>query len=146
LDNSSGETLSLWSDQKNPDGVFQNLKFAYTLRDTSHYDELFDQNFTFVYRDYDRGVDVSWGKDEEMRTAYGLFQNVQQLDLKWNDVITSSFNSDSTEASISRGFNLTVIFNPSDIVHVDGYADLQLGRQLAQDPWTIVRWRDESNF
>jgi hypothetical protein len=147
LDDSSGETLSIWSDQKNPDGVFQNLKFAYMSRDTSDYGRLFDGNFIFLYPDYDRGgAEISWGRDEEMRTAHGLFQSVQRLDLVWNNIIdSSSIDSYITEASISRGFNLSVTFNAGDIVRVDGYASLQLGRQSAHDPWMIVRWHDDSN-
>jgi hypothetical protein len=47
---------------------------------------------------------------------------------------------------IKRGFNLTVTFNPSDIVYVDGYVNLTLERMKADDPWMIVRWDDESNF
>ena len=147
LDDSSGETSSLLSDQKNPDGVFQNLKYAYTFRDTTIYGQLFDGNFTFLYPDYDRGgAEISWGRDEEMRTAYGLFQSVQRLDLVWNNIIdSSSIDSYTTEASISRGFNLTVTFNASDIVSVNGYASLQLVRQGTQYPWMIVRWHDDSN-
>ena len=135
------------SDQKNPDGVFQNLKYAYTFRDTSIYGQLFDGNFTFLYPDYDRGgVEVSWGREEEMRSAHGLFLSVQRLDLVWNNIIdSSSIDSSTTEASISRGFNLTVTFKESDIERIDGYASLRLVRKGTQDPWMIVRWHDDSN-
>ncbi len=147
LDDSSGETSSLLSDQKNPDGVFQNFKYAYTFRDTSIYGQLINGNFIFLYPDYDRGgAEISWGRDEEMRTTYGLFQSVERLDLVWNNIIdSSSIDSYTTDASISRGFNLTVTFNASDIVRVDGYASLQLARQGTQYPWMIVRWHDDSN-
>jgi hypothetical protein len=146
LDESSDDTSKLLSDQKTPDGIFQNLKYAYTLRDTSIYGHLLDGNFTFVYHDYDRGVDVTWGRDEEMRATSGLFQNAQRLDILWNDVVTSSIDSTNTKAMVKRGFNLTVTFNPSDIIYVDGYANLTLARVQAQDPWMIIRWNDESNY
>jgi hypothetical protein len=147
LDDSSGEPSSVLSDQKNSDGVFQNLKYAYTFRDTSIYGQLFDGNFTFLYNDYDHGgVEISWGRFEEMQSAYGLFQSVQRLDLVWNNIIdSSSIDSYTTDASISRGFNLTVTFQASDIVRVDGYASFRLARQGAQYPWMIVRWHDDSN-
>jgi hypothetical protein len=148
LDDSFGETSSSWSDQKSPDGVFQNLKYAYNMsRDTSDYGKLFDGNFIFLYPDYERGgAEISWGRDDEMRSAYRLFKAVQHLDLVWKNIIdSSSIDSYITEASISRGFSLNVTFNASDIVSVDGYASLQLGRQHAQDPWMIVRWHDDSN-
>jgi hypothetical protein len=133
------------SDQKTPDGIFQNLKYAYTLRDTSIYGHLLDGNFIFVYHDYDRSVDVTWGRDEEMRTTWGLFQNAQRLDILWNDIVSSSVDSTNTKVMIKRGFNLTVTFNPSDILYVSGYANLTLERMRVQDPWMIVRWNDESN-
>jgi hypothetical protein len=146
LDESTDSTSKLLSDQKTPDGVFQNLKYSYTLRDTSIYGQLLDGNFTFVYHDYDRGVDVTWGRDEEMRTTAGLFQNAQRLDIVGNDVVSSSLDSTNTKAMVKRGFNLTVTFNPGDIIYVDGYANLTLQRAHAEDPWMIVRWNDESNY
>jgi hypothetical protein len=145
LDDSSDDTSKLLSDQKTTDGIFLNLKYAYTLRDTSIYGQLLDGNFTFIYHDYDRSVDVTWGRDEEMRTTSGLFQNAQRLDILWNDIVSSSIDSANTKAMIKRGFNLTVTFNPSDIVYVDGYANLTLARKQAQDAWMIIRWDDESN-
>jgi hypothetical protein len=145
LDESSGE-LSLF-DQKNLDGVFQIFQYAYNIRrDTMTYGQLIDGNFTFLYPDYDRGgAEISWGRDEEMRTEDGLFRSVQGLNLIWNNIIDQSFNSDSTSVSISRGFSLTVTFRADDIVRVDGYASFQLVRQGAGYPWMIVRWHDDSN-
>jgi hypothetical protein len=108
------------------------------------YGPLVDAQFIFVYRDYDLGVDQTWGRDEEMRSTYGLFQNAQKLDLIWNNVISTS--AESTTVNVVRGFNLTVVFNASDIEQISGYANLTLQRSSASSPWRIVRWRDESNF
>ena len=146
LDDSPDSSTKLFSDQKTTDGVFQNLKYAYTLRDTSIYGQLLDGNFTFVYHDYDRGVDVTWGREEEIRATAGLFQNAQRLDILWNDVVSSSVDSTNTKAMVKRGFNLTVTFNPGDIVYVDGYANLTLQRAQPDDRWMIIRWNDESNY
>ncbi|HXX64270.1 MAG TPA: hypothetical protein VEO56_10800 [Bacteroidota bacterium] len=126
------------------DGLFQCFQSAYSFRDTTVYGPLVDAQFVFSYRDYDLGVDETWGRDEEMRTTYGLFQNAQRLDLIWNAVVSTS--AESTSVNVVRGFTLTVVFNPSDIEEVDGYANLTLQRQRATDPWRIVYWRDESNF
>ena len=125
-------------------GVFQCFQTAYSTRDTTSYGQLLDATFTFVYRDYEKGIDVTWGRDEELRTTYGLFQNAQRLDLIWNNIVSSS--ADSTRVNVVRGFNLTITFNPSDIERVDGYANLTLERARNTDPWKIIRWRDESNF
>src|SRR3970282_819041 len=77
LDTSDEVDFSLIGDPTTVDGVFQNIRYAYTFRDTTIYGQLLAGDYSFVYRDYDRGVDVSWGRDEEMRTTHGLFQNVQ---------------------------------------------------------------------
>ncbi len=131
-------------DPKSIDGIFRCFQSAYTFRDTTLYGQLLDDNFTFVYRNYDLGVDVSWGREEDMRATYGLFQNAQKLDLIWNNVVSTT--SDSTRVTVVRGFNLTLVFNPSDIERVDGYANLTFERSRVTDPWKIVRWRDESNY
>lgn len=139
-------TNSILGDQTTIDGVFQNIKYAYTFRDTSIYGQLVNQDFTFIYRDYDRGVDVTWGRDEEMRTTFGLFQNVERLDLVWNNIASLSTDSSGMQANVMRNFNLTVTFNVSDIIRVDGYANFSLERPKSETPWKIVRWQDESNF
>jgi len=139
-------TNSILGDQTTIDGVFQNIQYAYTFRDTSIYGQLVNSDFTFIYRDYDRGVDVTWGRDDEMRTTNGLFQNVERLDLVWNNIASLSTDSSGTLASVTRNFDLTVTFNASDIVRVDGYANFSLERLQPQSPWKIQRWQDESNF
>ncbi|MBI4548561.1 MAG: hypothetical protein HY707_11300 [Ignavibacteriae bacterium] len=136
-----GETCS---DLTNTDNVFCVFRNAYTFKDTTLYGSVIASVFTFIYTDYDRGVDVTWGRDDEMRTTYGLFQSAQSLNLIWNNVLSSS--GDEIQQTIVRGFNLTVTFNPSDITHVDGYANITMARPTANDPWKIIRWRDESNF
>jgi hypothetical protein len=64
----------------------------------------------------------------------------------WNNVIALTTDTTNTFVSVSRNFNLTVTFNPSDILRVDGYASLTMTRPTPDDTWRIVRWRDESNF
>lgn len=146
FDESAAGSDSILGDLTTVDGVFQNIKYSYTFRDTTIYGQMINGNFNFVFRDYERGIDVSWGRDEEMRITHELFRNVQRLDLVWNNIIALSTDSTNTVATASRNFNLTVTFNPSDILRVDGYATLSLVRSASGEPWMIVRWRDESNF
>ncbi len=132
------------SDLTTIEGIFQNLQYSYTFKDTSIYGQLLSPDFIFTYRDYDLGADVSWGRDEEMIATYGLFNSSQRLDLIWNNVILSSV--DSTSASIVRSFNLNVTFNPTDVIRVDGRVSLALKRNSQTQKWSITRWIDESNF
>ena len=146
LDANLDQGSSILGDPATIDGIFQNMKYAYTFRDTTIYGQLINSDFSFVYTDYDRGVQVTWGRNEEMQTTRGLFQNVQRLDLVWNNIIALSTDSLNLHASVSRNFNLTVTFNPSDNPRIDGYATLALVRSDPQKPWQIVRWLDQSNF
>lgn len=141
LDVNLGSGGSLITDQKTIDGVFQNFQYAYSFRDTLIYSQLLNRDFTFSYRDYDLGADISWGRDEEMRVSSGMFQNTQRLDLTWNNII--SMTTDSTH--VVRSFNLTITFNPTDIIFIDGRANLTLEKDASMK-WRIKHWIDESNF
>lgn len=141
LDLNEGNSTSIISEQKTVDGVFQNFLYAYTFKDTSIYGELLEPDFTFSFRDYDLGVDVSWGRDDEMRVTQGLFSNSQELNLIWNNIV--SITDDST--NIVRSFNLTITFNPTDIILVDGRVRLTLNKG-DDNKWRIKTWIDESNF
>ncbi|MGA7161432.1 MAG: hypothetical protein WBZ48_10545 [Bacteroidota bacterium] len=146
LDNSSQANGSVLGDQKTIDGVFQNFKEAYLFKDTTIYGQLLAPDFVFVYIDYDIGADVSWGRDDDMRTTNGLFQNAQSLDLVWNGSVPVDGDTADATINVTRNFNLTVTFSPTDIVNIDGYASLTLSRASTNDEWRIVRWNDESNY
>lgn len=132
------------SDQKDIAGVFQNFQYAYTFKDTTIYGGLLANDFTFTFRDYDKGFDVSWGRDEEMRTTYGLFETAQRLELIWNNIVLST--EDSLFANVIRSFNLTITFNATDVVRVDGRVNLSLQKDINTKKWKINSWIDESNF
>lgn len=132
------------SDLTTIEGVFQNFQYSYTFKDTLTYGELLAGDFVFTYRDYEQGFDVSWGRDEEMITTNGLFQNAQRLDLIWNNIVLST--EDSSTANIVRSFNLNITFNPTDVVRVDGRVNLSMRKSIETNKWQITRWIDESNF
>jgi hypothetical protein len=146
LDDSMGPDDSVLGDPRTIGGVFDNIRYSYTFKDTTIYGQLMHQDYAFVYRDYERGVDVTWGRTEEMRITYELFRNVQRLDLVWNNIVALSIDSSNTGSVVSRNFNLTLTFNPTDVIRVDGFAVLTLRRNTPQENWQIMRWRDESNF
>ena len=132
------------SDLKTIEGIFQNFQYSYSFKDTLIYGELISSDFIFTYRDYDQGFDVSWARDEDLRTTNGLFKNVERLDLIWNNIVLSTV--DSLNATIVRSFNLNITFNPTDVVRVDGRVNLSLRKNPDTQKWQITRWVDESNF
>ena len=108
------------------------------------YGELIAQDFIFTFHNYDQGFDVSWSRDEEMKTTDGLFRNSQRLDLIWNNIVLSTI--DTVYANITRSFNLNITFNPTDVVRLDGRVNLSLRKNDETKKWQITRWIDESNF
>lgn len=144
LDLNDFGSSSILSDQKTVEGLLHNFRQSYLFKDTTVYGKLFSPDFIFIFRDYEKNTDVFWSRDEEMRTTYGLFQNSQRFDLTWNQTISS--HEDSLLMQLTKSFNLTVTFNPNDVVRINGYANFTLARNSMDGEWHILRWRDESNF
>ena len=49
-------------------------------------------------------------------------------------------------ANIVRGFNLTVTFNPTDVIRIDGRVNLNFKKASVSGNWQLLSWKDESNF
>lgn len=142
IDNSIPDD-NIISDQKTIEGLFQNFKYAYTFKDTSIYGQTLSQDFVFTYFDYDLGLDVSWDRATDMRTTEGLFTNSQDLRLIWNNIVFQE--GDSLNADVKRGFNLTITFNPNDVLNFYGFVDMNLTRATIDDKWKIRLWKDLTN-
>ncbi len=142
--NTTGSNGGMLNSQETIDGVFENFSYAYIFKDTLVYGNLFTPDFVFIYRNYDKGTDETWGRDQEMLTTYRLFQASQSLDLVWNEILINV--GDSLVRDVSRSFNLTITFNPSDIIRISGIANLRLKRSTDDGKWRIQIWRDESNY
>ncbi|MGQ9819128.1 MAG: hypothetical protein ACUVQ1_04300 [Candidatus Kapaibacteriales bacterium] len=140
IDNSA----PILSDQSTIEGVFQNFRYAYVFEDTLVYSRLLDDNFSFVYRNYDLGVDVSWGKEQDLKATYGLFQSASNIELIWSE--SYLMIGDTNETNIQRGFSLTIVFSPNDIVRLQGKANFKLLYDKNKSIWRIVYWRDETYF
>jgi hypothetical protein len=134
---------NILSDQKTIDGVFQNFKYAYTFKDTAIYGQLLRDDFVFTYFDYDLGVEVSWDRPTDMKTTNGLFVNTQDLNLIWNNIVFEE--GDSLLMDVKRSFNLTITFNPNDIINFYGFVDMTLQRPTPTDVWKIKKWKDLTN-
>jgi hypothetical protein len=129
-------------------GFFEIFREAYQFKDTTVYGRLLAPNFVFSYRNYDRGLDLEWGRDEEMQATGSLFASSEALDLLWGAILDSirDPSGNDTTYDITRAFSLNITLNSSEILHTDGRATFKLRRQSKNDPWQAIRWRDESNF
>jgi hypothetical protein len=139
----SGGNENILSDQKTIEGLFQNFKYSYTFKDTTIYGQLLTDDFVFTYFDYDLGVEVSWDRPTDMKTTNGLFLNTQSLNLIWNNIVFQE--GDSVFVDVKRSFNLTITFNPNDIINFYGFVDLTLMRPSTADIWRIKKWKDLTN-
>ncbi|MCS7013503.1 MAG: hypothetical protein NZM05_07725 [Chloroherpetonaceae bacterium] len=131
-------------DQRTLDGFFRNFEFAYLTKDTALYSQLLDERFTFVYRDFDNGIDVVWPREVELVTTLGLFRSTEILDLRWNTIVFQEGSAVQTQ--VVRSFRLRVGFRASEVFEITGNANFTLVRRDTAAVWKLSRWRDESNF
>ncbi len=132
------------ADQRTVEGLFENFRYSYIFKDTLVYGRLLADNFTFTYHNYEKNIDVSWGRTEDMIATAGLFNAAQSLDLIWNQVVISL--GDSLRLNITRGFTLNITFDPTYGEEIVGRVNLTIKRAHADSIWQIERWIDESNF
>lgn len=138
------DASAILGDQTTVEGVYENFRYSYIFKDTSVYGRLLADDFNFVYHNYDRDLPMSWSRDEDVKSTYGLFQATSKMDLNWNEF--ASVIGDSLLKDLTRSFTLTITFSPSDIVKVQGTANFRLQRTSTQEVWKIRRWIDESNY
>ncbi|MCE2504322.1 MAG: hypothetical protein J4G05_09745 [Chlorobi bacterium] len=143
LDPELNPNSTLLGDQHTIEGVFQNIQYAYTYRDTLIYGDLLHPDFQFRYFNSDRGTDVSFNRDEEIRITWNLFRGADQIDLQWNSIYSQ--NSDSIFAVVTRDYNLRITLQANEMFIIEGLATLRLTRKNPTDVWRIRLWRDDSN-
>ena len=138
-----GESSLVLTEQRSPDEVLQNFRYAYIYRDSLVYSELFDTSFVFLYFDPDiggaGGYDY-WGRDTELRTTGRLFRAFDHFTLVWNATI-------ATDTSQAGGISLTKTFDLS--IGGEFFLSGNAIFDFISNPggtWRITRWQDESFF
>jgi hypothetical protein len=137
---------ALLGDPRTIDGFYLRFQNAYLFRDTTLYGPLIHPEFIFTFRDFEQNVDISWGRPAEMISTWRLFNRSQDLQLQWNNLVSTSINAERTEAILLRRFNLGVVLSANEIYRTDGVAGFMLRRPDSTAAWTLFRWRDESNL
>lgn len=136
----------LITDQKTPEDVLTNFKYAYTFKDSALYSEVLDSSFVFVYFDPDYGSSgrfVSWGRDSDLLTTGRLFKSFQVIDLMWHSTIYTF--GDSTTFEISKSFRLNLV-NEDETILITGNAIFSFQKNPKDEKWRITRWKDESDL
>ena len=141
----------LITEQKTPEEVLINFKYAYTFKDSSLYSNLLDSSFVFLYFDPNYGSSgrfVSWERDEDLTTTGRLFRNFNVIDLVWHSTIYSfpdTLQEETTFAELSKSFHLTLV-NNEESIGINGNAIFSFVKNTTDCKWRIVRWKDESEL
>lgn len=137
-----GASLSL-TEQRSPEEVLQNFRYAYIYRDSLVYSNLFDTSFVFLYFDPEiggAGGNDYWGRDTELRTTARLFRTFDHFTLIWNATISED-SLDVNKRSLTKTFDLSI----GGEIFLSGNAVFD----FLSDPegtWRISRWEDESFY
>jgi hypothetical protein len=141
-----GQAQLIVTQQKTPEEVLQNFRYAYVFKDSLLYSNLLDSSFIFVYFDPSLGTSgqfVSWGRDLDLKTTGRLFRRFDVIDLVWNSTIYESVQEATAE--LSKSFDLTLMTSQEDI-RITGNAVFSFRKSPYDHKWRIVRWKDESNL
>jgi hypothetical protein len=140
LDGAISLTLT---EQRSPDEVLQNFRYAYVYRDSLVYSALLDTGFIFVYYDPDVGGSGGysfWGRDTELRTTGRLFRSFDNFTLVWNATIEED-TLQNGRISLTKTFDLSI----GGDIFLTGNAKFDFVVD-STDTWRISRWQDESFF
>ena len=147
LDKTTG-ALDIITEQKTPEEVLQNFRYAYTFKDSLLYADLLDSSFVFEYFDPEQGGSgefVSWTRETDLRTTGRLFHAFDVIDLVWADSSVSYTLIEGDQAQLYRDFNLK-LSNFELKFSIIGYAVLSMRRHPGDRKWRITHWVDESQF
>lgn len=136
----TGASLTL-TDQRSPDEVLQNFRYAYIYRDSIVYSELLDTSFIFVYYDPEVGGSGGynyWGRDTELRTTGRLFRTFDHFTLVWNATISRD-TAQNGIISQTKTFDLSI----GGDIFLSGNAVFDFKKDSTDNKWRISRWQDE---
>ncbi len=149
LDNGelAGELIT---EQKTPEEVLTNFRYAYTFKDSLLYADVLDSAFVFQYFDPDQGPSglfVSWTRDTDLRTTGGLFRTFDIINLEWlnaDDNPPDSLREDQDQI-VAKSFRLDL--SGADFSFTaSGFAIFTFRRNPNDGKWRLVRWVDQSQI
>jgi len=146
--------LSILTQQRSPEDVLTNFRYAYTFKDSLIYSDLLDSSFIFISKNYSNSppTDIIWGRDVDIKTTVGLFRHYNVLELNWGAILSQpiDYKPDSLlVAEIKIIFNLT-FDGGIEIPTIKGEALFNFRKKYfgsdSTGIWLITRWEDLSSF
>ncbi|MFQ5865205.1 MAG: hypothetical protein ACE5IW_08275 [bacterium] len=142
----SPDLTSVITDQKSPEEVLQNFRYAYIFKDSLLYSGVLDESFVFEYFDPESqpsGGFVTWGRDVDLKTTSRLFRGFDVIDLNWLNTIFSERKGQLERRFIRFNLNL---FGPDFNFILTGTAIFTFKQSELDGRWKIIRWKDESDL
>jgi hypothetical protein len=138
-------TSTIITDQKTPEDVLTNFRYAYVFKDSLIYSDLLDSNFKFISKNYSTTppTDIYWGRDVDIKTTMGLFRHFQTLELNWGAILVDEA-TDSIQRELKITFQLT-LDGGREIPTIKGEALFNFHKKKS-GIWKIIRWDDLSSF
>jgi hypothetical protein len=139
-------TGDLITEQKTPEEVLTNFKYAYTFKDSLLYANLLDSAFVFQYFDPDQGPSglfVSWTRETDLRTTGSLLRSFDIINLEWLNTVYAL--REGEDEILAKSFRLDL--SSSDFSFTaSGFAIFTFRYSNGERKWRIVRWVDESQI
>lgn len=136
----------LVTEQRNPEEVLTNFRYAYTFRDSLLYSEVLDSAFVFQYFDPDQGPSglfISWTRETDLKTTGRLLRTFDVISLEWLNTIYAV--TEGRDETLAKSFRLDLA--SADIsFSVSGFAIFTFRRNPHDGKWRIVRWVDQSDL
>lgn len=139
-------TSELITEQRNPEEVLTNFRYAYTFRDSLLYSDVLDSAFVFQYFDPEQGPSglfISWTRETDLKTTGRLLRSFDVINLEWlNTIYTITEGEDETQA---RSFRLDLASSDFSF-SVSGFAIFTFHRNPRDGKWRLLRWVDQSDL
>lgn len=139
-------TSELITEQRNPDEVLTNFRYAYTFKDSLLYSNVLDSAFVFQYFDPEQGPSglfISWTRETDLKTTGRLLRSFDVINLEWlNTIYTITEGEDETQA---RSFRLDLASSDFSF-SVSGFAIFTFHRNPRDGKWRLLRWVDQSDL
>lgn len=139
-------TSQLITEQRNPEEVLTNFRYAYTFKDSLLYSDVLDSAFVFQYFDPEQGPSglfISWTRETDLKTTGRLLRSFDVINLEWlNTIYTITEGEDETQA---RSFRLDLASSDFSF-SVSGFAIFTFHRNPRDGKWRLLRWVDQSDL
>jgi hypothetical protein len=136
----------LLGDPKTVEGFFTNFRNAYELQDIVLYETLLDSSFVFTYHDFDSQIDREWRFSQELESTRRLFQSTTFGRLQWNQILSQDQFANGLQTRVVRSFNISISLETGEDFQTDGNVNFVLVRADSLADWSLLSWRDESEF